>query len=437
MPCSAPTVPPGAPATSNAQVAGGDNFPVDRETCLSFDRQDPLSAVRDRFAVPGGIVYLDGNSLGALPAETATRIEQVVREEWGGGLIRSWNEAGWIEAPRRIGDKIAGLIGAKPGEVIVADSTSVNLFKLLAGALLLQPSRHFILTETGNFPTDLYIAEGLVELLGGRHAVRYVDRSSIERSLDGSVAVLMLTHVDYTSGAILDMAGITAAAHRYGILALWDLSHSAGAVPVDLAASEVDLAVGCGYKYLNGGPGAPAYLFVARRLQDELRTPIAGWMGHAAPFAFEAKYHPAPGIQRQLAGTPPILSMTALEVAIDLWLTVDQPEVRRKSQALGDLFIRLVEERCGGFGVEVISPRDAALRGSQVTLRHPQAYRVMRALTDAGVIGDFRPPDLMRFGLAPLYTRYVDIWDAAERLREVLITRAWQESEYEGRLPVK
>ncbi len=409
---------------------------MDRETCLGFDQQDPLSAVRNRFALPEGIVYLDGNSLGALPAETASRIDQVVRDEWGGRLIRSWNEAGWIEAPGRIGDKIAGLVGAKPGEVIVADSTSVNLFKLLAGALLLQPSRHFVLTETGNFPTDLYVAEGLVELLGGRYAVRYVDRSAIERSLDGSVAVLMLTHVDYTTGAILDMARITAAAHRYGVLALWDLSHSAGVVPVDLAACEVDLAVGCGYKYLNGGPGAPAYLFVARRLQEELRTPIAGWMGHAAPFAFEEKYHPAPGIQRQLAGTPPILSMTALEVAIDLLMTVDRKEVRRKSQALGDLFIRLVEDRCRGFGVEVISPRDAALRGSQVALRHPHAYRVVRALIDAGVIGDFRPPDMMRFGFAPLYTRYVDIWDAAERLHEVLSTGAWQKSEYERRLTV-
>lgn len=409
---------------------------MDRETCLSFDEQDPLSTLRSRFALPEGIVYLDGNSLGALPAETAARIDQVVRQEWGIGLIRSWNEAGWMDAPTRIGDKIARLIGAQPGEVIVADSTSVNLFKLLAGAVRLQPGRHFILTENGNFPTDLYVAEGLVALLGGRHAVRHVERSAIERSLDGSVALLMLTHVDYTSGAILDMAGITAAAHRYGVLTLWDLSHSAGAVPVDLAASEVDLAVGCGYKYLNGGPGAPAYLFVARRLQDEIRTPIAGWMGHATPFAFEGTYHPAPGVRRYLAGTPPILSMAALEGAIDILLRAEQQEVRRKSQALGDLFIRLVEERCAGFSLEVSSPLDAALRGSQVALRHPQAYRIIRALIDAGVIGDFRPPDLMRFGFAPLYTRYVDIWDAVERLHQVLLTRAWQNPAYEGRLAV-
>ena len=409
---------------------------MDRETCLSFDQQDPLSSVRNHFAIPDGIVYLDGNSLGALPAETPSRIEQVVRQEWGSGLIRSWNDAGWMDAPGRVGDKIARLIGAHPGEVIVADSTSVNLFKLLAGALRLQASRHFILTETGNFPTDLYVAEGLVELLGGRHAVRQVDRSDIERNLDGSVAVLMLTHVDYTSGAILDMARITAAAHRYGVLALWDLSHSAGALPVDLAGSQVDLAVGCGYKYLNGGPGAPAYLFVAKRLQDDLRTPIAGWMGHATPFAFDGKYRPAPGVQRYLAGTPPILSMAALEVAVDILLGVAQQDVRRKSQALGDLFIRLVEERCSGFPLQVISPRDTALRGSQVAVRHPQAYPMIRALIDAGVIGDFRPPDLMRFGFAPLYTRYVDVWDAVERLHQVLLTRAWQKSEYGGRLAV-
>ncbi len=409
---------------------------MDRETCLSFDQQDPLSQIRNHFAVPEGIVYLDGNSLGALPRETGRRIEQVVREEWGTGLIRSWNQAGWIEAPRRIGDKIARLIGAQPGEVIVADSTSVNLFKLLAGALGLQPGRHFILTEASNFPADLYVAEGVIALLGGRYALRRVDRSDIKGSLDGSVAVLMLTHVDYTTGAVHDMAGITAAAHRYGVLALWDLSHSAGAVPVDLRGSQVDLAVGCGYKYLNGGPGAPAYLFVARQLQDALRSPISGWMGHAAPFAFEGTYRPADGIQRELAGTPSILSMTALEVAIDLWLTVDQLEARRKSQALGDLFIRLVEERCQEFGLVVASPRDAGLRGSQVALRHPQGYRVMRALIDAGVIGDFRQPDLMRFGFAPLYTRYVDIWDAVETLNQVLITRAWQKAEYETRLPV-
>jgi kynureninase len=409
---------------------------VDRETCLSFDRQDPLAPMRDEFVVPEGVIYLDGNSLGALPRQTLPRLTQVIGEEWGSGLIRSWNAAHWIEAPARIGDKIARLIGAKAGEVIVADSTSVNLFKLLAGALRVQPGRHFILTEASNFPTDLYVAQGLIDLLGGNHALRVVERSEIERSLDGSVAVLMLTHVDYATGAIHDMRRITAAAQKVGALMLWDLSHSTGAVPVDLDASEVDLAVGCGYKYLNGGPGAPAYLFVAKGLQDAMQSPLSGWMGHVAPFAFEPEYRPAPGIVRELAGSPPILSMLALEVAVDLWLRVDQKESRRKSMALGDLFIKQVDETCRDLGVEVVSPREAASRGSQVSLRHKEGYRVMRALIDRGVIGDFRTPDLMRFGFAPLYTRYVDVFDAVRRLREVLSSRSWDRPEYINRLAV-
>jgi kynureninase len=409
---------------------------VDRETCLSFDRQDPLASVRDEFALPEGVIYLDGNSLGALPRQTLPRMTQVIGEEWGSGLIRSWNDAHWIDAPARIGDKIARLIGAKGGEVIVADSTSVNLFKLLAEALRVQPGRHFILTEASNFPTDLYIAQGLIDLLGGNHALRVVDRAEIERALDGSVAVLMLTHVDYASGEIHDMRRITEAAQKVGALVLWDLSHSAGAVPVDLNAAQVDLAVGCGYKYLNGGPGAPAYLFVATGLQEAMQSPLSGWMGHAAPFAFEPEYRPASGIKRQLAGSPPILSMLALEVAVDLWLRVDQREARRKSMALGDLFIQQVDETCRDLGVEVVSPREAKIRGSQVSLRHQEAYRVMRALIDRGVIGDFRTPDLLRFGFSALYTRYVDVFDAVRRLREVLTSRAWDRPEYAKRLPV-
>ncbi len=409
---------------------------MDRETCLGFDRQDPLAPFRDEFALPDKVIYLDGNSLGALPRATVARLNQVAVEEWGNGLIRSWNAARWIEAPRRIGDKIAPLIGAGPGEVIVTDSTSVNLFKLLAGALALQPERHFILTERANFPTDLYIAQGLIELLDGKYALRSVERGQLEGAVDGSVAVVMLTHVDYTSGAIHDMRRITAAAHKYGALMLWDLSHSAGAVPLDVNGCEVDLAVGCGYKYLNGGPGAPAYLYIARRLQEAVRSPLSGWMGHAAPFAFERDYRPAPGISRQLAGTPPMLSLLALEVAVDMWLRVDQREARRKSMALGDLFIKLVDETCGALGVEVASPREAVARGSQVSLRHREAYPVMRALIDRGVIGDFRTPDLLRFGFAPLYTRYVDVFDAVRCLHEVLTSKAWQRPEYATRLTV-
>jgi kynureninase len=409
---------------------------VDRETCLSFDQQDPLASLREEFALPEGVIYLDGNSLGALPRQTLPRLTQVIAQEWGSGLIRSWNAAHWIDAPTRIGDKIARLIGAKAEEVIVADSTSVNLFKLLAGALRFQSGRHFILTETANFPTDLYIAQGLIDLLGGNHALRIVERHELEGALDGSVAVLMLTHVDYATGQIHDMRRLTAAAQKFGALMLWDLSHSAGAVPVDLNASQVDLAVGCGYKYLNGGPGAPAYLFVAKGLQDAMQSPLSGWMGHAAPFAFEPEYRPAPRINRQLAGSPPILSMLALEVAVDLWLRVDQKEARRKSMALGDLFIKQVGETCRDLDIEVVSPREAKMRGSQVSLRHKEGYRVMRALIDRGVIGDFRTPDLMRFGFAPLYTRYVDIFDAVRLLREVLTSRAWERPEYANRLPV-
>ena len=409
---------------------------MDRETCLSFDRQDPLASLREEFTLPEGVIYLDGNSLGALPRQTLPRLNEVTAREWGNGLIRSWNAALWMEAPVRIGDKIARLIGAKPGEVIVADSTSVNLFKLLAGALRVQPGRHFILTEASNFPTDLYIGQGLVDLLGGNHVVRAVERAQIDQSLDGSVAVLMLTHVDYATGEIHDMRRITEAAQKVGALMLWDLSHSAGAMPIDLNAAGVDLAVGCGYKYLNGGPGAPAYLFVAKGLQAAMQSPLSGWMGHAAPFAFEPEYRPAAGITRLLAGSPPILSLLALEVAIDLWLRVDQQEARRKSMALGDLFIRQVDETCRDLGIEVVGPREAAQRGSQVSLRHKEGYRVMRALIDRGIIGDFRTPDLMRFGFAPLYTRYVDVFDAVHGLREVVTSRAWDRPEYKTRLAV-
>jgi len=409
---------------------------MDRETCSGFDRQDPLGEFRSEFSLPEDVVYLDGNSLGALPQATLPRLTEVIAQEWGEGLIRSWNAAHWIEAPARIGDKIAKLIGARPGEVIVADSTSVNLFKLLAGALRLQPSRHFIVTESENFPTDIYIAQGLIRMTEGTHALRVVPRGELEGAIDGSVAVLMLTHVDFASGETHEMQRLSDLARRHGVLTLWDLSHSAGAVPVDLNALSIDLAVGCGYKYLNGGPGAPAYLFVSQALQSAMESPLSGWMGHDDPFAFARDYQPAAGIRRQLAGSPPILSMAALEVAIDMWLRVDQQEARRKSMALGDLFIKLVDDNCSGFELSVASPRDAALRGSQVSLRHPNAYPVMRALIDRGVVGDFRTPDLMRFGFAALYTRYVDIYDAVDALRQVLTAGTWRRPEYASRLTV-
>ena len=397
------------------------------------DARDPLAGLRESFRLPDGVIYLDGNSLGALPAATPARLAALIEEEWGRDLIRSWNQHGWIELPRRIGDKIARLVGAGPGEVVVADSTSVNLFKLLAAALALNPQRRVILSERENFPTDLYMAEGLAGLLGRGHGVKLVAADEIAGALDGDAAVMMLTHVNYRSGAMHDMAALTAAAQRAGALALWDLSHSVGAVPVDLGAAGADFAVGCGYKYLNGGPGAPAFLFVAERHQERFRQPLSGWLGHAEPFAFESGYRPAPGVGRYVAGTPPVLAMAALEAGVDLLLTVDPAALREKSLALTQSFIAAVEALAAGLGLTLVTPRDDARRGSQVSFRHAQAWPVMQALIQRGVIGDFRAPDLLRFGFAPLYTRFRDAWDAAEALTDILKTRAWDRPEFHRR----
>ena len=397
------------------------------------DARDPLAGLRESFRLPDGVIYLDGNSLGALPAATPARLAALIEEEWGRDLIRRWNQHGWIELPRRIGDKIARLVGAAPGEVVVADSTSVNLFKLLAAALALNPQRRVILSERENFPTDLYMAEGLAGLLGRGHAVQLVAADAIAGALDGDTAVLMLTHVNYRSGAMHDMTALTAAAQCAGALSLWDLSHSVGAVPVDLGAARADFAVGCGYKYLNGGPGAPAFLFVAERHQERFRQPLSGWLGHAEPFAFESGYRPAPGIGRYVAGTPPVLAMAALEAGVDLLLTVDPAALREKSLALTQSFIAAVEALAAGLGLTLVTPRDGARRGSQVSYRHAQAWPVMQALIKRNVIGDFRAPDLLRFGFAPLYTRFVDAWDAAEALADILKTRAWDCPEFHRR----
>ncbi len=400
------------------------------------DARDPLAPLRDAFDLPDGVIYLDGNSLGPLPKATAGRLHEVATREWGDDLIRSWTANGWIDMPGRVGDKIARLIGAGDGEVVVADSTSVNLFKLLAAALRLRPGRRVILSEAGNFPTDLYVAQGLIDLLGGGHELRLVDTAEIAGAVDDRVAVAMVTHVDYRTGRMHDMAAVTAAVQAAGALMLWDLSHSAGAVPLDLAGWAVDLAVGCGYKYLNGGPGAPAFLFVARRLQGDIRPPLTGWMGHASPFAFDAEYRAADGIARTLCGTPPILGLAALETGVDVTLGTDMDALRDKSVALSETFIALVEQECPDFGIEIASPREAARRGSQVALRHADGYPIMRALIDHGVIGDFRAPDIMRFGLAPLYLRHVDLWDAVAALRHVMATGAWDEARFHARAAV-
>ena len=407
-----------------------------REALAERDATDPLARFRDAFALPDGVIYLDGNSLGPLPKATVARLDEVARRQWGEDLIRSWNAHDWIGMPGRVGDKIARLIGAGEGEVAVADSTSVNLFKLLAAALRLRPGRRVIVTEAGNFPTDIYIAQGLVDLLGQGYELRCVEPEDIAGAIDGRAAVAMITHVEYRSGRMHDMAALTAAAHAQGALMLWDLSHSAGAVPLDLGGCGVDLAVGCGYKYLNGGPGAPAFLYVARRLHDDVQTPLWGWMGHAAPFAFDADYRPAAGIARTLCGTPPVLSLAALEAGVDLALEVDMGALREKSVALTHAFIALVEQECREVGFEVLSPRAAARRGSQVALRHADGYPIMQALIARGVIGDFRAPDVLRFGLAPLYLRHVDVWDAVASLRDIMQAGAWDDPQFRRRAAV-
>jgi kynureninase len=407
-----------------------------RAACAALDTADPLAAWRERFVLPDGVIYLDGNSLGPLPKATEPMIQEVVRRQGGQDLITSWNRHGWVDLPQLLGAKIARLIGAKPHEVIVADSTSVNLFKLLAAALDLRPGRDVVVSEQTNFPTDLYVAEGLRDLLGERMALRLVSSDEIEAALDPDTALLMLTHVDYRTGRMHDMARLTRAAHEAGALVLWDLAHSVGAVPVDLGSAGVDLAVGCGYKYLNGGPGAPAFLFVAERWHEQARQPIAGWFGHVRQFAFESAYRPAPGIARFLSGTPPILSLKAFEAGVDLLLQVDQRALRQKSMALTDVFIRLIDERCAGFGFTIASPRAAGARGAQVALRHPDGYPVVQALIARGVIGDFRAPDLLRFGFAPLYVRFVDVWDAADALCAVMTEGSWDQPAFKQRAAV-
>ena len=404
-----------------------------REEAEALDRADELAAFRGRFVHPDGVIYLDGNSLGLLPKATPARVAQVIEQEWGQSLIRSWTDHGWIDLQFRVGDKIAQLIGAAPGTTVVADSTSVNLFKLLAAALDQRPGRMVILTEEGNFPTDLYIAQGLAALLQRGHELRAVPAARLAQALDSQVAVLMLTHVNYRSGAMHNMASLTRAAHAAGALVLWDLSHSVGVVPLRLAADEADMAVGCGYKYLNGGPGAPAFLYVGQHMQTDLRLPLTGWLGHAEPFAFESSYRPATGIARAVVGTPPILSLAALEVGIDIGLEAPIHAIRTKSLKLADLFMALMKQEAG---FTALTPTEPALRGSQVSFAHPEGYAIMQSLIGRGVIGDFRAPDVLRFGLAPLHVRFVDVWDAVTVLRDVMRGEVWRNPGFQQRRKV-
>ena len=391
-----------------------------KEAC-ALDAADPLRFFRERFGLPKNTIYLDGNSLGALPKATPARIAQVVAREWGEGLIRSWNDSDWITLPQRVGSKIARLIGAAPDEVVACDSTSVNLFKALAAALGLRPGRTVIVSEPGNFPTDLYVVQGLERL--GLAELRLAEPGRIMEAIDANVAAVMLTHVHYKSGRVHDMAALTAAAHASGALAVWDLSHSAGALELDLTACNADLAVGCGYKYLNGGPGAPGFIYAAARHHAALANPLSGWMGHAAPFAFADAYAPAPGMTRMLSGTPPVLGLAALEVGVDLLAEAGMAALTAKSRALTQFFIAAMAELAPT--LELASPADPAERGSQVSFRHPQAYAICQAAIAQGVIGDFRDPDILRFGFAPIYVGFADAWNAARIVGAIVASGAW------------
>ncbi len=404
---------------------------ITRAAVAELDREDPLAPLRHWFELPPGVRYFDGNSLGPVSRSGRRRAVEVLEKQWGGDLIRSWNLHGWVDLPRRLGARIARLIGAEPDEVVVADSTSVNLFKLLAAALELKSGRRVIVSESSQFPTDLYMAQGLETHSGAR--LRLAKPGELLSAIDAEVAVVCLSHVDFKTGELRDLAGLTRAAHRRGALILWDLSHSAGAMEIDLDADGVDLAVGCTYKFLNGGPGAPAYLFVARRHQARARSPLQGWFGHRDPFAFDAVYRPAEGIDRFQCGTPPILALAALDGALDVFEGVDLGAVRRKSLRLGELFLDLVRQECAGLGIEPAGPAESERRGSHVALRHGEGFRVVQALAERGVVGDFRAPDVMRFGLAPLYLRFVDVWHAVQALREVLENRSWDDARFERR----
>ena len=409
---------------------------ITRGDLEALDRADPLRGFRDRFTLPDGVIYLDGNSLGAMPRATAARVREVVELEWGHDLIRSWNIHGWIDIQKRIGAKIGRLIGAREGETIVADSTSINLFKTLAAALELRPERRVIVSERSNFPTDLYIAEGLIRHLRRGHELRLVEPDEIDAAITDDVAVVMLTHVNYRTGGMHDLSGVTELAHARGTIMLWDLAHSAGAVPVNVTSANVDFAVGCGYKYLNGGPGAPAFLYVAQRHQSSIAPVLSGWLGHATPFSFEPSYSPGEGIGRLAVGAPPILSLTALEVGVDLMLDASIDALRAKSLQQTSIFDALVEQEIGHGIVSLVTPRTPALRGSQLCYSYPDAWPVMRALIDRGVIGDFRAPDILRFGFTPLYLGFVELWDAVATLQSILTERTWDRPEYHARAAV-
>ncbi|WP_456299482.1 kynureninase [Paracoccus onubensis] len=396
-----------------------------------MDATDPLRSMRARFVLPRGVIYLDGNSLGAASTAAFAELQSAATEEWGQELIRSWNTAGWFDMPLDLGDRVGRLIGAAAGQTVVCDTTSINIYKLLHAALALRPDRSVIVSEGGSFPTDIYMAEGVVATQADASLrLEGVDAPDIEELIDGDVAVVLVNHVNYKTGELRDMAKLTRKAHANGALVIWDLCHSAGALPVGLDGANVDFAVGCTYKYLNGGPGAPAFIYAAERHHGDIRQPLSGWWGHARPFAFEQRYAAGEGIRRFLCGTQPILSLRALKGALDIWDEVDMAALREKSLRLTDLFIALVEGKCAGHGLKLESPRDGARRGSQVSFSHPNAYEIMQALIARGVIGDFRAPSTMRFGFTPLYTSYADLWHAVDILEDILRHDTWREAHF-------
>ena len=414
---------------------------ITREECVRADAADPLAGFRDEFALPDGLIYLDGNSLGARPMAAAGVAQRVVEQEWGRNLIGSWNTAGWFDLPVRLGDRLALLIGAAPGTCVVTDTTTGNLHQVLAAALRIADGRdgrrRVIVSERDNFPTDLYVAQGLIAFLDRGYELRLVDdQAGLTQALDHDVAVVMLSHVNYRTGSMWEMPAVTAAAHAAGALMVWDLAHSAGAVPVDLTAADADFAVGCTYKYLNGGPGSPAFLWVHDRHLAAYAPPVTGWWSHAAPFAMETGFRPAGGARRMLVGTQPIVSLALVECGLDITARAGIDALRRKSLALGDRFLDLVAERCAAHPLRVVTPREPARRGSQISLEHPHGYPVMQALIERGVVGDYREPGILRFGLAPLYLRHVDIFDAVAVLADILDSGVWDDERYRQRAAV-
>ncbi len=406
---------------------------ITRADCEALDAQDPLAHFREEFSIPPGMIYLDGNSLGVKPKAALLRAQEVIEQEWGTDLITSWNKAGWWDLPLKLGDKIGKLIGAEPGEVVVTDSTGINVYKVMSAALALVPDRRVIVLEGSNFPTDNYMVQGLIEQLGDDYEIRFAEEDQLADAIDESVAVVCLTDVHFKSGRVLDMSAITAKTQAIGAISIWDLCHSAGAFEVDLNACNVDFAIGCTYKYLNGGPGSPAFIYVAERHHGYARQPLTGWWGHAEPFAFERDYRPSTSIRQMLSGTQPILSLAVTEVGVDIFLRADMSQVRKKSQALTSLFIDLVDQRCAQFEFGLVSPRDPERRGSQVSLNHEQGYAIIQALIARGVVGDFRAPLNMRFGFTPLYIGYADVWDAVQQLLEIMESEQWRLPEFNQR----